>query len=536
LLPNELSYRFGFTTRQGFEVVVPSLHSNENAVTPLLEARNLAKAYPGTMALRDVSFDLLSGEVHCLIGENGAGKSTLIKILAGTVSQDDGEILIEGRPVGHTQVRERRDLGISVIYQDLNLVHQLTVAENIYLGHEPKTPFGTVDDRRMRRMSADLIDQLGVSFPVNAKVGDLPIPLQQLTATARALSLNGKVLIMDEPSTVLSGKDLEVLFEVVRRLRQRGIGIIYISHYLDEVFTLGDRVTVLRDGQFVATKRVSETSREDLIRMMVGRSLGDLDKAMGGREVGPVILRVDHLTRGTVLRDVSLSLRRGEVLGVAGLVGAGRTELARAIVGLDRFDSGEVWFNGRARRIKSPGQAVAMGINLVPEDRKAEGLVSVLSIRANAALSVLPRMTRFGFIRFGALRAKIDRLAKTMAIKAPRLEMRVSGLSGGNQQKVVLTKCLATDCQVLILDEPTRGVDVGAKVEIYKLVDDLVHSGMAILLISSELREILAFSDRILVMSEGRIAAELDGRTATQEQLMAHAVPRSASGQSERTT
>jgi ABC-type sugar transport system ATPase subunit len=514
--------------------VVPSLHSNEKVATPLLEARNLAKAYPGTIALRDVSFDLLSGEVHCLIGENGAGKSTLIKILAGTVAQDEGEILIEGHPVGHAQVRQRRDLGISVIYQDLNLVHQLTVAENIYLGHEPRTPFGMVDDRRMRQMSAELIDKLGVSFPVDAKVGDLPIPLQQLTATARALSLNGKVLIMDEPSTVLSGKDLEVLFEVVRRLRQRGIGIIYISHYLDEVFTLGDRVTVLRDGQIVATKRVSETSREDLIRMMVGRSLGDLDKAMGGREVGPVILRVDHLTRGTVLRDVSLSLRRGEVLGVAGLVGAGRTELARAIVGLDHFDSGEVWFDGRPRRIKSPSQAVAMGINLVPEDRKAEGLVSVLSIRANAALSVLPRMTRFGFIRFGTLRAKIDRLAKTMAIKAPRLEMRVSGLSGGNQQKVVLTKCLATDCQVLILDEPTRGVDVGAKVEIYKLVDDLVRAGMAILLISSELREILAFSDRILVMSEGRVAAELDGRTATQEQLMAHAVPRSAAGQSER--
>jgi ribose transport system ATP-binding protein len=493
--------------------------------TPLLEARSLSKTYPGTVALQNVSFDLFPGEVHCLVGENGAGKSTLIKILAGAVNQDGGEILIEGRSVAHAQVRQRRDLGISVIYQDLNLVPQLTVAENIYLGHEPRTSFRRIDYRKMRTRSTELIDMLGVSFPVDAKVGDLPIPLQQLTATARALSLDGKILIMDEPSTVLSGKDLEVLFNVVRRLKERGMGIIYISHYLDEVFTLGDRVTVLRDGELVATRLIVETNRDDLIRMMVGRSLGDLDKHMGGREVGEEVLRVDHLSRGTVLRNISFSLKKGEVLGIAGLVGAGRTELARAIVGLDHFDYGTIWFAGKERHIQSPTKAVAMGISLVPEDRKAEGLVSVLSIRTNAALSVLPRMTRFGFIRFGALRQKIDRLAKIMVIKAPHLDMRVSGLSGGNQQKVVLTKCLATDGSVLILDEPTRGVDVGAKVEIYKLVDDLVRSGMAILLISSELREILALSDRVLVMAEGRIAAEFDGRSATQEQLMAHAVP-----------
>ncbi|QKC96605.1 sugar ABC transporter ATP-binding protein [Mesorhizobium sp. NZP2298] len=520
---------------RGSGASAPDPSNKENlTVEPLLEARNLTKAYPGTVALRDVSFDLLSGEVHCLIGENGAGKSTLIKILAGAVIQDTGDILIEGNSVRRTQVRERRDLGISVIYQDLNLVPQLTVAENIYLGHEPRTTFGGVDVKKMRAMSRELIEMLGVEFPVDAQVGDLPIPLQQLTATARALSLNGKVLIMDEPSTVLSGKDLDVLFDVVRRLRQRGIGIIYISHHLEEVFALGDRVTVLRDGQFVATKPVSETSKDDLIRMMVGRSLGDLNKPMGGRSVGEEVLRVERLTRGRVLRNISFSLRKGEVLGIAGLVGAGRTELARAIVGLDHFDSGDIYFEGKARRIKGPSQAVAMGISLVPEDRKAEGLVSVLSIRANASLSVLPRMTRFGFIRFRALRERIDRLAKRMAIKAPRLDMRVSGLSGGNQQKVVLAKCLATDCKVLILDEPTRGVDVGAKVEIYKLVDDLVVSGMAILLISSELPEILSLSDRILVMSEGRIAAELDGRTATQEELMSHAVPSSSRNEPEK--
>jgi ribose transport system ATP-binding protein len=504
--------------------------------TPLLQAHNLSKTYPGTVALRNVSFDLFPGEVHCLVGENGAGKSTLIKILAGAVSQDEGEILVGDRSVAHAQVRERRDLGISVIYQDLNLVPQLNVAENIYLGHEPRTSFRRIDYRKMLARSKELIDLLGVSFPVEAKVGDLPIPLQQLTATARALSLEGKILIMDEPSTVLSGKDLEVLFKVVRRLKERGMGIIYISHYLDEVFTLGDRVTVLRDGEFVATKPISETSRDDLIKMMVGRSLTDLDKVMGGRQVGRDVLRVDHLSQGTVLRDISFSLKTGEVLGIAGLVGAGRTELARAIVGLSHLDQGTVWFDGRERRIRTPSKAVAMGISLVPEDRKAQGLVSVLSVRMNAALSVLPRMTRFGFIRFKTLRHKVDRLAKVMAIRAPHLDIRVSGLSGGNQQKVVLAKCLATDCKVLILDEPTRGVDVGAKVEIYKLVDDLVRSGVAVLLISSELREILALSDRILVMTEGRITAEFDSRSATQEQLMTHAVPNSSGAERDQAT
>ena len=489
----------------------------------LLEAKNLSKRYPGTIALRDVSFDLRHGEVHCLVGENGAGKSTLIKILSGAATQDAGDIVIEGTPAGHTRVAERRALGVNVIYQDLNLVPQLTVAENIFLGNEPRTRRGTVDGKAMRRRAGELIATLGVAVPVDARVGDLPIPLQQLAATARALSLQGKVLIMDEPSTVLSGKDLEGLYAVVRRLRASGIGIIYISHHLEEVFALGDRVTVLRDGQFVATRDVAATSKDELIRMMVGRSIDDLSKPMGGRAVGDEVLRVEHLSRGTVLNDVSFALRRNEVLGIAGLVGAGRTELARAIVGLDRIDGGAIHLEGRPQSIRSPRKAVALGISLVPEDRKAEGLVSVLSIRANAALSALPQLSTAGFIRFGKLRAVVARLAKTMAVKAPRLDMAVSGLSGGNQQKVVLAKCLATGCKVLILDEPTRGVDVGAKVEIYRLIDGLVRSGMAVLLISSELPEVLTLSDRILVMSQGRIAAELDAATAAQETIMAYA-------------
>ncbi len=489
----------------------------------LLEAKNLSKRYPGTIALQDVSFDLRHGEVHCLMGENGAGKSTLIKILSGAITQDTGDIIIEGAPAGHTHVWKRRALGISVIYQDLNLVPQLTVAENIFLGNEPRTSRGTVDSKTMRRQADKMIATLGVAFSVDARVGDLPIPLQQLTATARALALKGKVLILDEPSTVLSGKDLEGLYEVVRRLRASGIGIIYISHHLEEVFALGDRVTVLRDGQFVATKDVAYTSKDELIRMMVGRSIDDLNKPMGGRTVGAEVLRVEHLNRGNVLKDISFMLRRNEVLGIAGLVGAGRTELARAIVGLDRIDTGTIHLDGRPQAIRSPRQAVSLGISLVPEDRKAQGLVSVLSIHANVALSALPSMTTAGFIRFGKLKTVVNRLAKTMAVKAPRLDMPVSGLSGGNQQKVVLAKCIATDCKILILDEPTRGVDVGAKVEIYRLVDQLVRSGMAVLLISSELPEVLTLSDRILVMSQGRIAAELEAGTATQEKIMAYA-------------
>ncbi len=496
----------------------------------LLEAEKLTKRYPGTLALDEVSFDLRPGEVHCLIGENGAGKSTLIKILSGAISQDSGKVLLEGTDVSHMPVRERAERGISVIYQDLNLVPQLTVAENIFLGHEPRTSLGTIDTRSMKQLSEKLIEMLGVPFSIQSKVGDLTIPLQQLTATARALSLNGKVLIMDEPSTVLSGKDLQVLFDVVRRLQAQGIGIIYISHHIEEVFILGNRVTVLRDGHFVATKDVADTSKDELIRMMVGRSITDLNKPLGGRTVGEEVLRVEHLSRRRYFEDISFTLHAGEVLGIAGLVGAGRTEVIRAVVGLDRFDSGSIHLHGRPQVIHSPGHAVSLGIALVPEDRKAEGIISVLSVRSNATLSVLRSMSTFGFLHFAKLKSKIDELARILAIKAPRLGAPVSGLSGGNQQKVVLAKCLATDCRILILDEPTRGVDIGTKFDIYRQIDELVRSGMAVILISSELPEVLTLSDRILVMSEGWVAAELDGRTATQEEIMHNAVPRAEAG------
>ena len=491
----------------------------------LLEAVGLSKRYPGTVALDGVDFDLRRGEVHCLVGENGAGKSTLIKILAGAVAHDEGEIRIDGVDVGHADLKQRRDLGVSVIYQDLNLVPQLTVAENIFLGHELRTPRGAIDSRGMTARAQELIDSLGVSFPVYARVGDLGISLQQLTATARALSLDGRILIMDEPSAVLSGKELDVLFAMIDRLKRSGMGIIYISHHLDEIFRIGDRLTVLRDGHRVGSKEVKDSSREELIRMMVGRALGEYGRHSARRQAGDEVLRVEGLSGGPLLRDISFALHAGEVLGIAGLVGAGRTELARAIVGLDAIEGGSIVYLGRPTRIRGPEKAVALGMSLVPEDRKVEGLVSVLSVRDNAALSILPKMSRFGFIRFRALNALIEDLRKSLAIKVPRIDNRVSGLSGGNQQKVVLAKCLATGCKVLILDEPTRGIDVGAKAEIYRLIERLVGQGMAIIVISSEMPEILALSDRILVLAHGRLTAELDGPTATQEEIMAAAVP-----------
>lgn len=491
----------------------------------LLNAIGLTKHYAGTVALDGVDFDLRAGEVHCLVGENGAGKTTLIKILAGAVRQDSGRIVIRGQDVGDTNVRDRRDLGVAVVYQDLNLVPQMTVAENVFLGHEPRTSRGTVDRGRMHREAQQLIDGLGAPFPVRRRVSDIGISLQQLTATARALSLNGRILIMDEPSAVLVGKELELLFSVIERLKQQGIGIIYISHRLEEVFHIGDRVTVLRDGKHVGTEDVSAMSVPRLIQMMVGRDVGELRRRTAPSTVGEEVLRIEGLRRRGVLHDVSLTLRAGEVLGIAGLVGAGRTELARAIMGLDRSDAGRVWYLGKPVHIQGPAQAVAMGLSLAPEDRRADGLVSLLSVRDNAALSVLPRMSPLGFIRFRAMYQKVADWIRDVSVKVADVRDPVSGLSGGNQQKVVLVKCLSTDCRVLILDEPTAGIDVGAKREIHGLIGTQIGRGVGVIYISSELPELLAVSDRLLVMAAGRITAELDPARTTQEEILELAIP-----------
>lgn len=493
--------------------------------TPVLSAKGLVKRYAGVTALANVDFDLYAGEVHCLVGENGAGKSTLIKILTGAVTPDHGSIAVNGEDVSSAGIRGRRERGISVIYQDLNLVPQLTVAENIFLGDEPRTKAGSLDRKAMRAGAEALVASLGLTFPVTARVRDLGISLQQLTATARALSLGGQVLIMDEPSAVLGGQELEVLFGVIRRLTAKGMGVIYISHRLEEIFEIGDRVTILRDGHYIATSAVGDIDEPELIRQMVGRDVLRFENVEIDAPKGAEILRLESVSRRGVLHDISMSVRQGEVVGIAGLVGAGRTELARAIMGLDAVDGGTIYWQGTPCRISGATNAVQRGIALVPEDRRSEGIVPMLSVRENASLSMVRKYSPFGVINFRALHKRVGELVKDLAVKAADLRDPISGLSGGNQQKVVLAKGLATDCKLLIMDEPTVGIDVGAKREIYNLIATLKSRGLGVIVISSELPEILAISDRILVMCAGRLQGELDPRTTTQEEILKLAIP-----------
>ncbi|MDR2620637.1 MAG: sugar ABC transporter ATP-binding protein [Propionibacteriaceae bacterium] len=491
----------------------------------VLRATAVTKRYAGVTALDSVSFDLRAGEVHCLVGENGAGKSTLIKAITGAITPDSGTIVLDGNDITKASMRTRRDLGLAVIYQDLQLVPQLSVAENIFLGAELKSGAKLLDKRTMNARAKELLDNLGVSFRVDARVGELGISLQQLTATARAISRDSRVLIMDEPSAVLSGHELDVLFGVVKRLTERGIGIIYISHRLEEIFRIGDRVTVLRDGHYIATSNVADTDQPALIRQMVGRDVEAYQNDTIDAPKGAEVLRLENVGRKGALHDISFTVREGEVVGIAGLVGAGRTELARVIMGLDRLDTGQVYLGGKPVKISDATKAVSQGIALVPEDRRAEGLVSMLSVEQNACLSVIATMSPFWLVNYRAMHQKVGEAIQAMAVKAASVKSPVSGLSGGNQQKVVLAKCLSSECKLLIMDEPTVGIDVGAKKEIYNLIGKLKEQGLAVIVISSELPEILTVSDRILVMSAGRVRGEVDPRSATQEEILELAIP-----------
>ena len=494
--------------------------SPSSAQDTVLEMRGICKTYPGVRALDGVSFDVRRGEVHALVGENGAGKSTLMKILAGAQQMDSGEILIEGRPAEMTSPQKAMDLGVSIIYQEFNLVPYLTAAENIFLGREPRASLpGFVDFRTMYAEAGRLIDELGVKLDIRQPVNRLSIAQQQMVEIAKATSRKAKIIAMDEPSATLTDHELSRLFELIRRLQSQGVAIVYISHRLEEVFQIASRVTVLRDGALVGTKSIEELDRDSIIKMMVGREIQQqIPKEPA--QPGEVALELRSVSRKGVLRDVSFNVRKGEVLGLAGLVGAGRTEVARVIFGADPSDEGEMSLFGQAFRPRGPRQAIQSGIGLVTEDRKALGLILGMVVRENVTLANLDRISTLSFINQGREKTVASQYVDDLSIRTPSIEQQVQNLSGGNQQKVVLAKWLFTESKVLIFDEPTRGIDVGSKVEIYQLMNELVKKGVAIIMISSELPEIIGMSDRIVVMHEGRVAGELDRAEATQERIM----------------
>ena len=486
---------------------------------PTVALRGVSKRFGAVQALRGVDLTLYPGEVHALVGENGAGKSTLVKILAGVHRPDTGTLQVGGEPVTLRGPADARDRGIAVIHQHPNLFPDLDVAENVFMGRQPRDRLGRVAWGRMYREVAALLGDLGVTLAVRAPVRGLSVADQQLVEIAKALSLEARVLVMDEPTASLSAREVDELFALTRRLRDRGVAILFVGHRLEEIFALCDRITVFRDGAFVVSAPTAELTTEATIRHMVGRQLDQLFPKEPAA-VGEVALEVRGLTRSGVFRDVSFDLRRGEILGLFGLVGAGRTEVARVLFGVDRAEAGEVRVAGRPVAIASPSDAVRHGIGYVPEDRHGQGLVLDEGVSANIALPILRRLGRLGLVDRGRERAVAGDYAGRLQVKAAGLDQPVAALSGGNQQKVVLAKWLATEPRVLILDEPTRGIDVGTKAEVHRIVSRLAGAGMAIVLISSELPEVLAMADRVLVLHEGRVTGEFTQAEATQERVM----------------
>ena len=488
--------------------------------TPALEMRNISKQYPGVRALNDVSLSVGEGEIHALLGENGAGKSTLMKILAGAQSKDSGEILLNGQVVNIDSPQKAMSLGISIIYQEFNLVPYLSAGENIFLGREPKGFLpGIVDFKTLYREAQAVIDNLGVQFDAHTPCNQLSVAQQQMVEIAKATSKKSKIIVMDEPSATLTDHELRALFKLMLRLKSEGVSIVYISHRLEEIIEVCDRATIMRDGQWIATEDVKDLTREDIIKLMVGRELKDAIPKVAAKQGEPA-LTVRNLNREGAIHDISFTVHQGEVLGIAGLVGAGRTETARVIFGADALTSGTIEVFGKPVKIKSPQDAIKNGIGLVTEDRKQQGLVLGMAVRENNTLANLKSLSSLGFIRQGEEKKVAEKYKIDLAIKTPTIEQAVQNLSGGNQQKVVLAKWLYTGSKILIFDEPTRGIDVGAKSEIYKLMNELAAQGVAIIMISSELPEVLGMSDRILVMHEGRITGELSRAEATQEKIM----------------
>ena len=485
----------------------------------ILEMRNIFKSFGGVNALRDVSFQCRPGTVHALVGENGAGKSTLIKILAGALLPDSGEIIFKGQKHQSFSTRKALNSGISVIYQELALVSQMTVAENIFLGREPRKYFGIVDKKRLKIEAKKQLKQLGFEVDMDMEVGEMTVAYQQMVEIAKALSKNADLIIMDEPSAILAGHELDQLFLIIESLKKRGVTIIYISHRLEEVFRIANEVTILKDGQLVGTKPIKDLSRGELVKMMVGRTLEEVFP-VSFNQLGNPVIQVEEISTKTILNQVSFNLREGEILGVAGMVGSGRTELARAIFGADPLTSGTIKIKGQDVVFKNPADAIRSKISLVPEDRKYHGLFTKLSILNNITLPILSKISRWGFTDKKKENEIVERERQIHSIDMTSGNQEVQYLSGGNQQKVVLSKSLQTIPEVIIMDEPTRGVDVGAKFEIYQLIRQLNKDGIAILMISSELPEILGLSDRILVMREGKIVAELTPNETNEEMII----------------
>ena len=494
----------------------------KNVAKPLLELRGITKEFPGVKALSGVSLDILPGEVHALVGENGAGKSTLIKVMTGYHQRNSGEMLVDGALVNFSHPHQAIEAGIACIYQELSIVPQIDVAKNLFLGNWPAK--GAFLDRKAQYREAEkILKRIQLDVSPRAMAGDLSIAQQQMVEIGRALTRNARVIIMDEPTSSLTDREAEVLMGLIRQLRAEGTSVVYISHKLDEVLDISDRITVLCDGHNVTTVNAKEVTRSKLIEYMLGRPLDNMYNKQTA-PIGEAILQVEGLTRKGVFENVSFAAHRGEILGFFGLVGAGRSEIMRAIFGVDRLDSGTIRVKGQEVKIPNPVQATAHGLALVPEDRKKEGLALELSILANMTLVKLPQISRMGFIDKGQQSKLTQTYIENIRVKTPSAQQLAGNLSGGNQQKVVISKWLMEQPEILILDEPTRGIDVGSKAEIYSLIYDLAQRGVAVIVVSSELQEIMGISDRIITVFEGKITAEFQRETATDQAILSAAL------------
>lgn len=486
----------------------------------ILTMKEIDKSFIGVHALKQVNLELKKGEVHALMGENGAGKSTLMKVLTGIYAKDSGSIIYEGKEIEFTNPREAQDVGITIVHQELNMMNHLTVAQNIFIGREMMNG-KLINDRKMNKEAAKLFEKLNIDIDPDETIGNLTVGKQQMCEIAKAISRDAKIIVFDEPTAALTESEIDELFKIIRDLRAKGIGIVYISHRMDEIKVITDRVTVMRDGEYVGTLITKDCSKNDIINMMVGRVIYEDPKQKSNvPENAPVVLKVEHLNAGKMVKDVSFELKKGEILGFAGLMGAGRTETARALFGADKKDSGDIYINGQKVDIKNPMDAVNAGVGYLSEDRKRYGIVLDKTIAENTTMANLENYMTGFFINEKEEKKIAEEYVNKLRTKTPTVDTAVMNLSGGNQQKVVIAKWLVRDCDILIFDEPTRGIDVGAKNEIYQLMSELAAEGKSIIMISSELTEILRMSDRIVVMCEGRKTGELSIEEASQETIM----------------